>query len=242
MALTQLTTDLSNHQNLADKPNQNEGYTSTQLKVLYDKAPNDIKEYINTVLLPALESVTDGSSGADKIGATEIATGSGTTVQAVLEWLKTQIDNTVLGDIPDGSLTNAKLATDIKIGSLASLTTTDKSSVVNAVNEHLADTVKHVTQSDKDNWNNTIKITKNVTLTSASWVDDTATSGYWVYDVNDVDVDTDTIVDVMFHLASLDNASDVKGVESFVGYYRLYASAQPTVDLTIDIKKVRQVV
>lgn len=37
--------------------------------------------------------------------------------------------------VTDGSITNAKLATDVKVGSLASLDTTDKSSVVGAINE-----------------------------------------------------------------------------------------------------------
>lgn len=112
-----------------------------------------------------LSSTTDNSSGADKIGATAIS-GSPTTVQGILEWLKTQIDNTTLGQIPDGSLTtvkfsdtaitnakianstitnakisndtitNSNLGTDIKVGSLSSLTTTAKSSIVEAINEH----------------------------------------------------------------------------------------------------------
>lgn len=41
----------------------------------------------------------------------------------------------VLGTISDNSLTNAMLGTDIKIGSLAALTTTEKSSAVGAINE-----------------------------------------------------------------------------------------------------------
>jgi hypothetical protein len=45
--------------------------------------------------------------------------GSPTVLQATLEWLKDQIDATVLGDIPDGSITDVKLAdnsiTDVKI-------------------------------------------------------------------------------------------------------------------------------
>jgi hypothetical protein len=38
-------------------------------------------------------------------------------------------------DIADGAITNAKLATDVKVGSLATLTTTEKASVVGAINE-----------------------------------------------------------------------------------------------------------
>lgn len=40
----------------------------------------------------------------------------------------------------DGTITNAKLATDVKVGSLATLTTTAKTSVVAAINELVAKT------------------------------------------------------------------------------------------------------
>ena len=41
----------------------------------------------------------------------------------------------VAGVVGDGTVTNAKLATDVKVGSLASLTTTEKASLVGAINE-----------------------------------------------------------------------------------------------------------
>lgn len=86
-----------------------------------------------------LKSTTDGASGADFVNATAIAGIAGTTVQALLESLKSYTDTTVsgvvLGQITDNSLTNSKLGTDIKVGSLASLTTTQKGSVVGAINE-----------------------------------------------------------------------------------------------------------
>lgn len=52
---------------------------------------------------------------------------------------KTELNNVVLGQIPDGSISNAKLATDVKVGSLATLTTTEKASVVGSINEVDAD-------------------------------------------------------------------------------------------------------
>lgn len=39
------------------------------------------------------------------------------------------------GAVADGSVTNAKLATDVRVGSLAALTTTEKGSAVGAINE-----------------------------------------------------------------------------------------------------------
>jgi hypothetical protein len=48
---------------------------------------------------------------------------------------KDELQQIILGQIVDGTITNAKLATDVKIGSLVSLATTVKDSVVNAINE-----------------------------------------------------------------------------------------------------------
>ena len=63
-----------------------------------------------------LSSTTDNTSGADKIGATSVAGLVGNTVQALLEALKVAIDNVTLGQIPDDSLTTAKMATEQKRG------------------------------------------------------------------------------------------------------------------------------
>lgn len=92
-------------------------------------------------------------------------------------YVDTSIAAVVLGQIPDNSLTDAKLGTDIKIGSLASLATTIKTSIVNAINElvtslsTLSGTVSgHTTsistltndKADKDT--NIILVTTNKTL------------------------------------------------------------------------------
>lgn len=61
-------------------------------------------------LIDALESVTDGSSGADNIGATAVSGLTGGTVQAILESLKAAIDAAILGQITDGTITDAKLS------------------------------------------------------------------------------------------------------------------------------------
>lgn len=113
------------------------------MTAISETGANATVQSIVEALITRLKATTDSVSGADLIGATQIAIGSGTTTQAILEWIYTQITNVTLGQIVDGSLTNAKLATDIKVGSLATLTTTDKSSVVSGVNEHVAN-VAHV--------------------------------------------------------------------------------------------------
>jgi hypothetical protein len=74
------------------------------------------REIIYTAI-NAFVSTTNGSSGADQVGATQLIAGSGTTVQAILEYLYTELLNATVGQIPDGSLTDVKLsnaASDLK--------------------------------------------------------------------------------------------------------------------------------
>lgn len=100
------------------------------LKVAFDKAAADGKTYINDTLIAEL----NGDNGSKKIGhdSPNIAADN---VNEALEEVYAAIASTVLGEIPDNSIPNLKLASDIKVGSLATLTTTEKSSVVGAINE-----------------------------------------------------------------------------------------------------------
>lgn len=120
---------------LPDRPNQ-AGMSAADLKARFD---NIGKVLIalgkHNSLIDHLLATTDGSSGGDSIGMTAIPGVSGTTAQAVAESLKALIDAAVTGNIPDNSLGNIKLAADAKVGSLATLTTTEKRSAVGAINE-----------------------------------------------------------------------------------------------------------
>lgn len=53
MSLPTLTENLNNISTLPDKPS----ISATELKALFDKAPNDIKDYINDELLDAIEEL-----------------------------------------------------------------------------------------------------------------------------------------------------------------------------------------
>jgi len=60
------------------------------------------------------------------------------TMKTVYEDINKTIDDLelgVVGTVADGSITNAKLATAVKVGALSSLTTEEKASVVGAINE-----------------------------------------------------------------------------------------------------------
>jgi len=84
-------------------------YTADELKVLLDSMPKEARDFING-LVGIFNSITDGSSGADNIAMTAVSGLSGATVQAIVESLKTALDEAVLGAIADGSLTTAKYA------------------------------------------------------------------------------------------------------------------------------------
>ena len=82
----------------------------------------------------------------------------------------------------------------------------------------------------------TAKIIKNISILSASWVDDTGASGFWYYDYSNAEIDSNSVVDVNIDLLSLDDAGDIRSTtESFVGYVRLYADAQPAVNIAADV-------
>ena len=89
---------------------------------------------------------------------------------------------------------------------------------------------------------NLIKIKPNITILAAIWVDDTSSSGFWTYEISDVDITADTVVDVNIHLADLEKASDIKSANlSSTGKVILYADGKPTADILCDLKLIRQV-
>jgi hypothetical protein len=87
MSLTKLTTDLSNVSALDDEPNDVTGLTAAQVKTTFDKAGNDIKTFINTILTAEIDALP-----ASSVSVTAIPTFTGADVQTVLESVKTRID------------------------------------------------------------------------------------------------------------------------------------------------------
>ena len=118
MAFTEFETDTANISKLSDRPNQNDGLSSAQLKGRFDKAGNDIKTYINDVLLDELARITDGDSGADNIGATAVGDGTATTVQGILEEIDadvTALDGAVVHKTGNETIADVKTFTDSPI-------------------------------------------------------------------------------------------------------------------------------
>lgn len=94
---------------LPDHPSA-EGITAAALKAVFDSnANNEIKISVNGIINNLL-SKTINDSGADNIGSTVIPGVTGENVRAQLVALKNLIDAVVLGQIPDGTITDAKLS------------------------------------------------------------------------------------------------------------------------------------
>lgn len=125
MALTELTGSMNNIQSLPDLPSEDDGITSTAIKVLFDKASNDIKTYINSVLLAELQQSTIGSSGACNIGAEELLSCTN-----VMDILKAIVAGGTGSIPPDGTISIAKLVTGLfsTDGTMASNSDTKMSS------------------------------------------------------------------------------------------------------------------
>lgn len=88
MALDKLTTNLNIIQALDDEPNDVGGLTAAQLKAKFDEGTNAIKTYINDTLTTEIDS--------------QKAT-------------KAELQGIVLGQIPDGTITEGKLATTFEL-------------------------------------------------------------------------------------------------------------------------------
>lgn len=133
MSLPKFTKDVQIISKLDDEPNDVGGLSANELKAKFDEAGNLIKAFINDTLLPYLESV----SGAGDIGIANIpGLNDAATVQAALQELKKQINNTSTGSIPDRSLTGNKLVTGaVGTNELANASVTSGKIANGAVND-----------------------------------------------------------------------------------------------------------
>lgn len=87
-------------QNREDFPTyeDNEDQVRADLQFLFD----EIRDYLNQKVLPAVNS----------IAAVEISAASGGTVQGALNTLRHDLEQAVMGVVPDGSITPAKLSAE----------------------------------------------------------------------------------------------------------------------------------
>lgn len=133
MSLPKFNEDMQIISKLADEPNDVGGLSANELKAKFDEAGTLIKAFINDTLLPYLEAAT----GAGDIGISNIpGLNDAATVQAALQELKTQLNNTSTGSIPDRSLSGEKLVTGaVGTNELANASVTSDKIASGAVND-----------------------------------------------------------------------------------------------------------
>jgi hypothetical protein len=105
MGFTRSTTPTDVHQNMPDYPSD-EGYTTIQLKTAFDAPATGLKSDIN-----GLEGELEATTAAASLGAAPITEDdtSASNVQAKLDKLYQDLQDAALGEIPDNSITEAKL-------------------------------------------------------------------------------------------------------------------------------------
>ena len=97
MDFTPLEKDMNIISALDDEPNDVGGLTSTELKAKFDEGGNAIKDYLNNTVIPEVKAALGDKAGKD------------------------ELQGLVLGQIPDGTITEDKLSEELKeqIGSMA---------------------------------------------------------------------------------------------------------------------------
>lgn len=120
--------------------------------------------------------------------------------------------------------------------------TLTSTSTVQALSAKQGKTLKDELGEHKAEMTQLIKIKKDITILATGWIDDTANSGFWIYDIRDEDITADTIVDVNIHLADLEKAESIKSANiSSNGKVTIFADEQPTENILCDLKLIRQV-
>lgn len=106
MGFTRSTGDISVHQKLGDYPNQDNGLTPEELKKRYDLPAETLQKDLNK-----LEEELEAVIGASNVGATSLDENdtSANNVQAKLEYILNESKQVVLSQIPNGTITEAKL-------------------------------------------------------------------------------------------------------------------------------------
>jgi len=257
------------HTGQPDQYGQSVGGDAGVVQTAFDSRAIDNQDFINSII-DALESIVNGSSGADSIGATAISGGTATTIQGILEELKildsqnvklNTIQNItgsksfldtvtvlnpayansatpksyvdaiaaafVLGTLPDNSVTNTKLATDIKVGSLATLTTTTKSSVVGAINEVDADLTTHIGHTTSDNVHGLDNTIAKFKSGSSTYTDNDTSQTF-----TDAFCTASSLVTIA--ITSVTKPQGVWTVTSGAGSFTITSTASESADITFD--------
>ena len=102
MAIPKMTDNLNIIQALSDLPNSEDELTAQELKAKFDAAGLAIQNYLNKTLIPALVAAQLPFDKTTAINAD--------TIQAAIEDVQSQVQESATGTIVNGSVTKEKLA------------------------------------------------------------------------------------------------------------------------------------
>lgn len=109
MSFTKSTTDISVHQKLGDYPNQDNGMTADELKKKFDYPAETLQKDLNKIV-----EELENENATQNIGASKLDENDETenNIQAKLNKIYQATKDVTLGQIPDGTITEKKLAND----------------------------------------------------------------------------------------------------------------------------------
>lgn len=103
--ITQFDGSMDYISQLPNEPNDTDGMSADELKAEFDRAGQEIKEYINNTLISELSATT----GADEIGASIPGTAVAT-VAAAITYILQEMQSISQGGVADEAVTTAKIA------------------------------------------------------------------------------------------------------------------------------------
>lgn len=254
MALTKFEKDISYISKLADQPNDVSGgeLSAADLKAKFDQAGNDIKEYINTVLIPEvtsdIEAAAEGVSSGGEISAEKLADGTVTgrkLADGAVGSSKLADDAVTADKIADGAVTTEKLAND----SVTADKLADSSVDRNTIKDEAVSTAKLfagavTTEKLKDASVTANKIASDavriratdVAVATDAFAEDTAYEDFPYRAAVSIDGATATMKpDVTFAYAEVASGIFCSVAESYDGGVYIYASDVPEADITIPV-------
>ena len=213
MAFTPLNAFTFDHTAQLDYPD----WTPAEAKTNMNARGEELRLAFN-VVVALLNSATLGASGSESIASPTIAGIAGNTVYAQIANLLAIAQAAQAGAILPGTITDAMLATDAKVGSLTTLTTTEKASVVGAINEIDAQLTADLAKFKKG---------------SSSFTDDDTEQTF-----TDAFCTADSLVTVS--ITSATTPQGVWSVESAAGEFTITSTVAESADITFDyfIQKV----
>ncbi len=109
MAFSRMSFDPEDGLNNKDRYSTTPG-SEEEARAQVQSISDQLKSYLNNMLLVELENPIAGRSGAEKIGSAAIANVSGETVRAQIADVKRQIDDVSIGSLADGVVVTSKVA------------------------------------------------------------------------------------------------------------------------------------